>query len=476
MLDDGFVDGSFIMFFSGSLYQSLLDPFSALTNTILPKLALEKAQLGCIPGAMSPDLLSTPCELCPAGSYSPTGESCLYCPPGIATAKSGSTSLSQCNVCALDCNHGTCAINGGLVECHCHFGYSGSRCNNPFLLVVISLASIFAATIVAAFGVRLFQRQRSYALDASLKERLLAEKSYELDELQAVWQIDYSEISLFESIGHGAFGEVFRGRWQNHEVAVKQLLPALAADLVAGDSTREEFLAEASILQLLRHLNLVYFYGVGQNGDVPFVVLEYCARGSLRSVLDDSNIELTVQRKLEFARDASQGLSYLHRKGRIHRDVKSMNMLVTNNWVVKVADFGTARRVVGSENSSASNDPGAASLGFHGNMVMTSLFGSPAWMAPELLSSQTYDLSVDVYSFGIMLWEIATREYPYGDQPAVPTSVIDGSRPPVEALLPEFAGQFSDLMQSCWQSDVTARPAMDEVATQLEQLVLDWQR
>ena len=109
------------------------------------------------------------------------------------------------------------------------------------------------------------------------------------------------------------------------------------------ESMAQDFENEVKFMRTLRHRNIVFFYGAGRMGNTPFLVLEYMSRGTLMGILHDTTISLPWERQLSFAIDGAKGLAFLHAQvpPRIHRDVKSSNMLVNDSWIVKVADFGT---------------------------------------------------------------------------------------------------------------------------------------
>ena len=174
----------------------------------------------------------------------------------------------------------------------------------------------------------------------------------------------------------------------------------------------EDFETEIVFMRTVRHKNIVLFIGAGksQPGDVPFLVMEYMERGSLKDVLYDLSIDVDYDRKLSFAMDSARGMNFLHtlEPPRIHRDLKSDNLLVSKHWIVKVADFGLGRAVVNDlsrkerqhmerENSTSSGH--ATLLPFlskRGNLSFAGV-GTARWRAPELTLRRSYDTAVDVY-------------------------------------------------------------------------------
>ncbi len=123
-------------------------------------------------------------------------------------------------------------------------------------------------------------------------------------------------------------------------MAVKRLKEEL---IEMDESMADDFEKEVKFMRALRHRNIVFFFGAGRMGNTPFLVLEFMARGTLMGILHDASVDLSWERQVSFAVDGAKGLAFLHSQvpPRIHRDVKSSNMLVNEAWIVKVADFGT---------------------------------------------------------------------------------------------------------------------------------------
>jgi serine/threonine protein kinase len=210
----------------------------------------------------------------------------------------------------------------------------------------------------------------------------------------------------------------------------------------AAEHAEEEFEKEIRFMRTVRHVNIVLFFGAGSMDSRPILVTEFCSRGTLRSILANNAMDLPWGKRLKFAADAACGMRFLHhlQPPTIHRDLKSSNLLVSEGWVTKVADFGTARLF-----EHVCNVPGKGKSmkhtvdGLPEDRMLTKGVGTLLWTAPEVLSGLPYGQSADVYSFAIVMWEISTRRLPYENIKNswdVARFVIEGNRPPIDGMCP----------------------------------------
>ncbi len=271
-------------------------------------------------------------------------------------------------------------------------------------------------------------------------------------------EIDSSKLTKFKKIGQGAMGAVYKAQYLGSEVAVKKL-PIIAAD----SEELKQFKQEAKLMKKLRHPHLVNFYGYYQDETHYSIVMEYVSGGSLDRILYDTEQPFPWSTRWDVAHDVASGVSFLHDKGIIHRDLKSQNVLVyyeKDRTRAKVADIGIAK-IVKQETLS----------------TMTKGAGTPLWMAPEVIQAQgekekiTYDEKVDVYSYGIILSELINRNLPYSEVKnafQIIPQVLEGKRPDFdEASAP---ADFVTLMQRCWTQRATKRPKMQEIVETLDEI------
>ncbi|XP_058219502.1 serine/threonine-protein kinase EDR1-like isoform X2 [Rhododendron vialii] len=256
------------------------------------------------------------------------------------------------------------------------------------------------------------------------------------------WNIDYRELTVGTRVGIGFFGEVFRGIWNGTDVAIKVFLEQ---DLTAENM--EDFCNEISILSRLRHPNVILFLGACTKPPHLSMVTEYMEMGSLYYLihLSGQKKKLSWRRRLKMLRDISRGLMCIHRMKIVHRDIKSANCLVNKHWTVKICDFGLSRIMSDSTMSDSSSA------------------GTPEWMAPELIRNEPFSEKCDIFSLGVIMWELCTLNRPWQGTP--PERVVyavanEGSR----LEIPE--GPLGRLIADCW-AEPQDRPSCEEILTRL---------
>jgi hypothetical protein len=434
---------------------------------------------GCQKGHFSADWGTKPCERCSIHSFAPSGQpECAACPEGLSTLNTNASSKRDCLCDPNHCKYGQCFIahtNGRLeAKCECNFGFTGARCQYAtyFIIAGVSLASLIIFVLLLVF----VRQMIKYKNQKTAKE-------WELEEMSRVWTIKRSEVSLMERIDNGepgSYGDVYKARYRDMVVALKKL------KLQTREFERE-FQREIQLMKSMRHENIVLFLGAGtfKQDDCPFLVMEYMENGALASVLRNGEIPLTREREISFCLDVAKGMEFLHsqRPPRIHRDLKSSNLLVSALWVVKIADFGCARLVkslgatqsVNKRKFKSSDFPQSATEPLlRAENALSDSVGSALWRAPEIFSGKAYGTLVDVYSFGVVMWEIASRDLPYRDRGYrwirdVKEAVLSGIRPTLPDGLLE---SYRDLMSDCWAADPCSRPTFTEAIHRLRQMNL----
>ncbi|XP_008781231.1 serine/threonine-protein kinase STY46-like isoform X2 [Phoenix dactylifera] len=254
-----------------------------------------------------------------------------------------------------------------------------------------------------------------------------------------VWEIDFRLLKFGNKVASGSYGDLYRGTYCSQDVAIKVLKP----ERTNADMLRE-FAQEVYIMRKVRHKNVVQFIGACTRPPSVCIVTEFMSGGSVYDFLHKQKGVFKLPALLRVAIDISKGMNYLHQNNIIHRDLKAANLLMDENEVVKVADFGVAR--VKSQSG-----------------VMTAETGTYRWMAPEVIEHKPYDHKADVFSFGIVLWELLTGKIPYEYLTPLQAAVgvvQKGLRP----TIPKHTHpKVAELLEKCWQQDPAQRPDFSEI-------------
>lgn len=221
-------------------------------------------------------------------------------------------------------------------------------------------------------------------------------------------------------------------------VAIKVMHDNLAAD----DAFRDRFIREARAAARLAHPNLVNVYDQGEDGRLAYIVMEYVPGITLRDLLHDHH-RLTVEQTIDIMDAVLAGLQVAHRQGIIHRDIKPENVLLADDGRIKLSDFGLAR--------AATANTASGSV----------LLGTIAYLAPELVTKGTADVRSDIYSAGIMMYEMLVGEQPYrGDEPVnIAYRHANDSVPAPSEAQPDVPQELDDLVIWATERQATDRPA-----------------
>uniref|UniRef100_A0AAR2LIT6 Ephrin type-A receptor 8 n=1 Tax=Pygocentrus nattereri TaxID=42514 RepID=A0AAR2LIT6_PYGNA len=268
-------------------------------------------------------------------------------------------------------------------------------------------------------------------------------------------EIEASRIKIEKIIGSGEFGEVCYGRMK---LPGKRDIPVALKTLKAGytEKQRRDFLSEASIMAQFDHPNVIHLEGVVTRSKPVMIITEYMENGSLDSFLRRHDGQFTIIQLVGILRGIAAGMTYLSDLGYVHRDLAARNILVNSNLVCKVSDFGLSRVL--------EDDPDAAYTTTGGKIPIR-------WTAPEAIAYRKFSSSSDVWSYGVVMWEVMS----YGERPYwnltnrdVIKSVEEGYRLPAPMGCP---GALHTLMLDCWQKDRNERPKFCQIVTVLDKLI-----
>jgi serine/threonine protein kinase len=292
--------------------------------------------------------------------------------------------------------------------------------------------------------------RKSETMSQNLSQRLdsMAKHGFQLESADVIsipkrnqYEVAFEAIIFQETVGSGHSARVSVGRLKGRDeiVAIKVLKCRVNSSVEL-----ESFRREIAILSSLSHPSLLKLRGY--TSDPPFcLITDYLSNGSLYQFLRNRPDQLGPTERTIIALDVAAGMAYMHEQKVVHRDLKSLNILLDEQKRARICDFGLSR--------------------FLTYEPMSGLVGTAQWMAPEVfLSKPAYDTRVDVYSFGIVLWELLTSRIPFDgyDVAQLPTLVVnEGLRPEIPADTPL---ELAALMTSCWQDDPSRRPTFQQIS------------
>jgi len=260
----------------------------------------------------------------------------------------------------------------------------------------------------------------------------------------------HHDITLDKRLGGGHFGDVYKG----YVISTQTGVAVKTCKESTDETVKRKFLEEADIMRPCTHVNVVRLIGVCNDKEPYYILLELCEKGDLLKLLKQEGIRFEISRLFHMCKDVANGMSYLESKQIIHRDLAARNCLVTSEYQVKISDFGMSRE---------EDDDGIY------KMVETKEIPFK-WCAPEIWSYKRYSSKSDVWSFGVVLWEIfslGTQPYPGWTNREAREQIDRGYRMPAPSGTPS---QLFEIMKSCWHEEDDDRPYFSELVQAFENL------
>lgn len=267
-------------------------------------------------------------------------------------------------------------------------------------------------------------------------------------------EIDASFITIEAIIGGGEFGDVCKGKLKMNSLEIDVAIKTLKAGSL--DKARNDFLTEASIMGQFEHPNVIFLQGVVTKSNPVMIITEYMENGSLDTFLRANDGKFQVIQLVGMLRGIASGMQYLAEMNYVHRDLAARNVLVNSQLVCKIADFGLSREIECATEGAYTTRGGKIPV---------------RWTAPEAIAFRKFTSASDVWSMGIVCWEVMS----YGERPYwnwsnqdVIKSIEKGYRLPAPMDCPEAIYQ---LMLDCWQKERTHRPSFQAIVNNLDKLI-----
>ena len=268
--------------------------------------------------------------------------------------------------------------------------------------------------------------------------------------------VDISEFEIVDQVRSGAFATVFRARERSTgKIYAAKDINAKGKKLAEHEMIKREL----SIFSKISHQTILPFRGVSlknfENEPYPTIFTEFMANGSLGDMLGKERLgqapeQWTVTKKMINIYGICKGLEFLHKNQIIHRDLKPDNILLDDEFYPRIADFGLSNLVSSTNEKNMSG-------------------GTPIFIAPEIYTNSPFDFKVDVYAFGMMLYQIIGLKQPFGEFKKnlfmIWHKILSGARPPMND---QFPLNFKDLITKCWDRNPDVRPSFTDIVSRIE--------
>ncbi len=264
------------------------------------------------------------------------------------------------------------------------------------------------------------------------------------------WEIERKQIRLVNKLGSGGFAQVWGGVWNGTtSVAVKMLK-------TGSSMTESDFLREATLMKVLRHPNILQLYGICSKDQPVYIITELMKHGNLLEYLRNERASLKLSQLISMAQQVAEGMAYLEELRYIHRDLAARNILVGDGLICKISDFGLTQSV--EEAESKAQDGSSTKFAIK-------------WTAPEAFLHNKFSVKSDIWSFGILLYEIITcGRFPYAGMTneEVMRKLEQDYRMPQPK---ECSYTYYNIMLKCWREEPENRPSFEALQWELEEFL-----
>ena len=329
------------------------------------------------------------------------------------------------------------------------WGACNTTSQNLYWIIGVAVPVVLTSTIVLFCVVRKRNKQVSTTSSTIYGNIEIEKHAYDLQNIETMTLdskdvIDFKEITLIKRLGSGAFGIVHLASYDEEKVAVKECMPNANMQIL------EEFKKEASLmLNIKKHPAIVSILGVCFNKETMHMVMEYCDGGSL------DTLRVDLEQKIKILGSVANGLHHLHRNGVVHRDISARNILLSkradNTYQPKISDFGMSRLLDAKEQNTTQSN-----------------LGPIKWMAPENIKDKVYSTASDVWSFGILVYEVLAAKIPHEEEDMITIAVKIrdfGITPELPIETPDW---LMSLCKRCWQYRAEDRITMRQVCEEFK--------
>ena len=270
-----------------------------------------------------------------------------------------------------------------------------------------------------------------------------------------IWSgVEFQNFNLLRTLGSGGFGTCYEAEYNGDRFALKKINRTSKVK-AAAQSFKSETLPE---IYQFRHENIVRLIAASpSDAEERFIVLQYIEGRNLQQLIDDQKVNFSFPKYVQFGIEISSALNYISLYDIVHLDVKPANVMVTTGGVCKLTDFGCCQYT--------DKDPSTPTRSY--------LTGTFAYRAPELLKGKSVSSKADIYSLGICLWQLWSREFPYSgmNQHAVIFRVCASNLRPSFSSTKSISEDYKGLVTACWSGKIDERPSATEVCSKLRSML-----